>query len=190
MRTFNTAIPKILFTVCVTVPLALPAIGLAKGQPPGSDPAWISITFDGAIDGGPMECEEKLNADTTILGCNKGGGFYLDSVITDAVGADPECFEAGYTDGTIQLLLNKDGSAEAVFRFWARDRGDANEVLYVLRAHAPEWNGPFPPEFGLDPTTMHSTDWTLGAANRRQEKNACLGAGDDAIDVGVARLTP
>ena len=190
MKTFNTAIPKILFTVCVTVPLALPAIALAKGKPPGSDPALISITFGGAIYGDPMECEEKLNADTTILGCNKGGGFYLGSAIIDAVGADPDCFETGYTDGTIQLLLNKDGSAEAVFRFWARDRIDANEVLYVLRAHAPEWNGPFPPEYGADPTAMSSTDWTLGAANRRQEKGACLGAGVDRIDVGVARLTP
>jgi len=189
MKTFNTAIPKILFTVCVTVPLALPAIALAKGKPPGSDPAWISITFDGAIYGEAMQCEEKLNADTTILGCNKGGGFYLGSDITAAVAADPDCFEAGYTDGTIQLLLNKDGSAEAVFRFWARDRADANEVLYVLRAFAPEWNGPFPPEYGVDPTAMSSMDWTLGAANRRQEKGACLGAGEHAIDVGVERLT-
>lgn len=163
--------------------------GEARGKPPGSDPALIGIEFSGAIVG-TMSCENKLNADSTILGCNKGGGFVLGEAITEAAGADPDCFTAGYTDGTIQLFLNNDGSAEAWFRFGGRDLSDANDVLYVLEAYAPFWNGPFPPEYGVGATTMDSSEWTLRAANKRQEKNACLvGNGNAQITVSVRRLT-
>jgi hypothetical protein len=187
--------------------LALPMGAAAKGKPgPGSDPATIYILY-GGVDGegavkGHVSCDNKLNADTRILGCNHYGGFFFQGPISAFLSAYSSCFpnvdeESGYTDGTIQLIQYQDLSAEAVFRFWGRDEKDANDVLYVLRAFAGGWDGPFPPEWEGGATTMISDSWSLSAENKRQQKDAgdCLTlfpqqSSGGFIEVGVSRLTP
>lgn len=169
--------------------VAMTTAALGKGKPGGgTDTGTILIDYDGAITGEPTSCEEKLNADSTVLLCNKGSGFEVGPEITSAVGADPDCFPAGVSGHAVQLFLNKDGSAETWFRFHAFDR-NGDEVLYTLETYADEWVGPFPPETGqVVPTYMDSYDWVLRAANRRQGKYACVGGGTDYINVTVERL--
>ena len=187
--------------ICIALVSSVATSVAAKGKPgPGSDPATIFIQYFGAITGG-VSCDNKLNADSTILGCNHWGGFTFKDPILGFLADHDVCFpsvdENGTTEGTIQLLLNRDFSAEAVFRFWGRDANDSNDVLYVLRAYAGGWIGSFPPEYDAGATTMSSDSWTLSAANKRQEKDAgdCLAlpqqqAADAPIGVGVTRTTP
>jgi len=176
--------------VCIALLSGMTTSVGAKGKPgPGADPAWVKFTYTGAIEGG-VSCEEKFNADSTVLGCNHTGGFTLGASIFDTVGTD--CFQdivdaGGYTPGTIQVFVNNDGSADAWFRFHSPDR-QGTDVLYVVETHDPAgWDPDFPPTVA-SPAVMASYDWTLRAANRRQEKYACLGGGEEFIGVKVERL--
>jgi hypothetical protein len=186
--------------ICLALLSGLATTAAAKGKPgPGADPATIRISYGGQI-GGSVSCDEKLNADTTILGCNHYGGFTFAEDLLGFFTSHPICFpnvdSDGYTDGTIQLFLENDGSAQAAFRFWGRGENDANEVLYVLWVDGDYWDAPFPPAY-QDPASMESTQWTLSASNKRQEKDAgsCLDLppqlpGSSPIIVTVERLTP
>ena len=171
------------------------------GKGGGGDPAIIEITFSGSITG-TMSCENKLNADSTILGCNKGGGFTFGAPILDHIQANGDCFQQvladplGYTGGTIQLFDNGD-SAEAWFRFWGKGEYGLNDVLFVLEAHdLTGWRGTFPPEYDAGDTTMTTENGyaLLRTANKRQEKDArsCLNGFPESaiVKVGISRLTP
>ena len=176
--------------------------GGGRGKGGGGDPAIIEITFSGSITG-TMSCENKLDADSNVLGCNKGGGFTFAAPILQHVQANDDCFQqlladpAGFAAGTIQLFDNSD-SAEAWFRFWDKGDNGVNDVLYVLEAHDLwGWDGgAFPPEFEAGATTMTTANGfaILRTANKRQAKDArgCLsGFPEDAvIEVGISRLTP
>lgn len=180
----------------------LAAKGGGRGKGGGGDPAIIEITFSGSVTG-TMSCENKFNADTTILGCNKGGGFTFTDPILEYMLINSDCFQQvqvdppdSYVDGTIQLFDNTD-SAEAWFRFWDKGEYGVNDVLFVLEAHDLEgWFGAFPPEYGAGASTMTTENGIamLRASNKRQEKDArgCLsGFPDDAeIQISISRITP
>ena len=63
-------INSLIAVICLALLSGLATTAAAKGKPgPGADPATIKISSGGQT-GGSVSCDEKLNADTTILGCN------------------------------------------------------------------------------------------------------------------------
>ena len=164
----------------------------------GGDTVTIQIVADGAGAAvtASQECEEDLSASTTSLLCNKAGyqimlsDFFVNRDYDNGHGST--CFNNGIWDWvTIQLWENKDGTAEAWFRWHALDaRGD--DVLYVLEVYDYSgWSPDFPP-LSAGTVSISGDDWTLRAANKRQSRNACVGNGSftaqDFVNVSLIRL--
>jgi hypothetical protein len=156
-----------------------------KGGKPGgggSGTARVEILVDGAILG-VVKCEESLDANSSVVLCNKDQEFDLTAHIVGAL--DPTgCFPEGVIPGTVQLYVNKDNSAEAWFRFHADDT-TGMDILYRLEVSADTWSGNFPPDAGEPPISMTSNAWKLVTSNKRQSRDACLGRGEDTIYVSL-----
>lgn len=181
-------IALLIITLCLTltvsqVQAARGGNGNGGGGGGGSDTATVQILSSGAVLAA-VECEETMDANTTSVLCNKGEEFVLDQVIVDAL--DGDCFSAGLKVGAVLVFINKDGTAETWFRFHEQDQA-GDSILYVLEAHASSWSGTFPPEEADAPIVMESNDWLMRASNKRQAKDACLGSGDDYIQVSLDR---
>jgi hypothetical protein len=157
--------------------------GKPGGGGDGSGTARVQILVEEAILG-VVECEESLSANSSVVLCNnKGLEFYLTEPIVAAL-VPKSCFPKGVTEGTVQLYVNKDDTAEAWFRFHADDT-TGMDILYRLEVYADSWSGNFPPDAGQPPISMASEDWELKTSNKRQSRDACLGIGDDEINVSL-----
>lgn len=174
----------LLFAILTSLAMSAGVWAKKGGKPGGGDgsgTASVQILIDGAILG-VVECEESLDANSSVVLCNKNQAFDLTGVIVNAL--DPSgCFSEGSRPGTVQLYLNKDKSAEAWFRFHAPDK-TGMDVLYRLEVYADSWSGPFPPDPGQS-IYMNSNAWELVTSNKRQSRDACLGFGDDPINVSL-----